>query len=319
LITIIVPNYNGEAHLKTLIPSLKKQTYKDYKLVLVDNGSDDGSAEYIKKRVPGSVILKMDKNYGFARAVNEGINFTLSTKDSEYILLLNNDIELKAGFLKKGLNAFKEEPDASIVAVKMMNYFKRDIIDDCGDFPKANGGSPVPRGHDEKDTGQYDTPEYVFGACAGAAFYKTEVFEKAGLFDEDFFAYYEDIDFSFRAQFAGIKCFYQPGAVCYHKRGGTGTKSDYGFQTEYCERNLVLMRFKNYPLSIYLLNQPLFFIARIRRYWFFFRHVSPMVFLKALKGYFRGISLLPFQISKRRKIQSSRKVTVEYIKSLFIK
>lgn len=317
LINIIIPNYNGLEHLKTCYSSIKKQSFKDYKIVLVDNNSSDGSVKYTKKAFRKSVILELDRNYGFAKAVNEGINFSLAASECRYILLLNNDIELEKNFLKTGINTFKKTPDVSMIAVKMLNYFDRTIIDDCGDFIKGRGGSPSARGHGEKDEGQFDKEEFIFGACAGAAFYKKEIFENAGIFDEDFFAYYEDIDFSFRAHLLGYRCFYQPKAVCYHKRGGTSSVATQGFQAEMCERNLVLMRIKNYPLATYILYQPLFFAARLKRYYLFIKNNSFKIFIKAVKGYLRGFVLLPFQISKRLKIQRERKVSVSYIKSFF--
>lgn len=175
------------------------------------------------------------------------------------------------------------------------------------------------RGHGEKDNGQYDKSEYIFGPCAGAAFYKPEIFKNIGFFDETFFAYYEDIDFSFRMQLAGYKCFYQPKAVCYHKRGGTSSIATHGFQTEMCERNLVLMRVKNYPLSLYILYQPLFFLARIKRYYSFIRYHSFTIFLRALRGYIRGQFLWFTKIGERFKIQSNKKVSAEYVKSLFLR
>ncbi|RPI17929.1 MAG: glycosyltransferase family 2 protein [Ignavibacteriae bacterium] len=319
MISIVIPNYNGLEHLKTCYPSLLNQSYKDWKLVLVDNGSTDDSISYTMQTIPDTHIIPLKYNFGFAKAVNEGIKDSIYILKPEYILLLNNDIELAPDFLEKGIKTFKLHEDVSSVAVKMLNYYDRNIIDDCGDFIKAHGGSPFARGHGEKDSGQYDKPEYIFGACAGAAFYRKEVFDKAGFFDEDFFAYYEDIDFSFRMQLFGLKCFYQPKAVCYHKRGGTSSVATHGFQTEMCERNLIIMRAKNYPLSLYILYQPLFFIARMNRYYSFIRFHSFTIFLRALRGYFRGIGLYIFQIRKRNSIQKRITVPAAYIKGLFTK
>jgi len=316
---IIIPNFNGCEHLKTCFDSMKKQTCSEYRVILVDNGSKDDSVKYTREAMPSALIIELNSNSGFARAVNEGIRKSMATPESEVILLLNNDMELAADFLEKGLNVFKEHTDVSSVAVKMMNYFKREIIDDCGDMIRAHGGSPIARGNRETDKGQFDKPEYIFGACAGAAFYTKELFTQIGLFDESFFAYYEDVDFSFRAQLAGYKCYYEPRAVCYHKRGGTSTIFPSGFQTELCERNLVLMRFRNYPLAIYILYQPLFFIARLRRYYNYYRQISGTLVLKATKGYIKGIFLIWTKIPDRLKIQKSKIVSNKYIKGLFVK
>jgi GT2 family glycosyltransferase len=319
MISIVIPNYNGAEHLKTLFPSLKNQTCKDYRVILVDNGSTDESVPFTSAEFPDCLIISVGYNSGFSSAVNKGIKYSLKNLNSKYILLLNNDIELKENFVEIALKTFESQRDASILAVKMLNYFSRDTIDDCGDFIKSGGGSPLARGHGEKDTLQYDNEEYIFGASAGAAFYKTEIFKNTGYFDEKFFAYYEDIDFSFRAQLLGYKCLYQPKAVCYHKRGGTSSVATHGFQTEMCERNLVLLRFKNYPFLTYFLYQPLFFIARIKRYYNFIRYHSLIIFLRAFKGYLRGILLATTKLPERIKIQKNKKVTAAYIKSLFIK
>jgi GT2 family glycosyltransferase len=319
LITIIIPNYNGESHLRTFIPSLLNQTYRDYQLILVDNGSEDNSKDYIKETVSNSIIIELDHNSGFARAVNEGIKFSLNNINAEYILLLNNDIELDKNFLQAGINAFKNVPDASFIATKMLNYFEREIIDDCGDSIRLVGGSPIARGHEEKDTGQYDKGEYIFGVCAGAGFYKKELFETVGLMDERFIAYYEDFDFSFRAELMGFKAYYEPRVICYHKRGGTSSLFTKGYQTEMCERNLILLRFKNYPLSIYILYQPLFLVSRLRRYLFFYIDYSYKIFFSAIKGYIRGTFMIFSYIPERFRIQRSRKISVKQIKDLLSK
>ena len=317
MISIVIPNYNGYEHLKTCYASLKKQTRQDHIVILCNNGSGDSSREYTKKEFPKAAVIEIGYNSGFAKAVNEGIKYSLKNTASEYILLLNNDIELEENFLDTAVKALTSDKNASMLAVKMLNYYERNKIDDCGDFIKSGGGSPLARGNGETDNGQYDKTEYIFGACAGAAFYRKELFEKTGLFDETFFAYYEDIDLSFRAQLYGNKCLYEPKAVCYHKRGGTSSVATHGFQTEMCERNLVLMRFKNYPLSVYIAYQPLFFAARIVRYYNFMRHHSFKIFLRAFKGYLRGYFLLITKLPERSRIQKNKKVTSSYIKSLF--
>ena len=286
-------------------------------MILSDNGSKDDSVKFTKEQFPGSVVIEIGYNSGFAKAVNDGIKHSIEHFNNNFIFLLNNDIELAPDFLEICLNTFKNEPKASILAVKMLNYFNRDVIDDCGDFIKSGGGSPLARGHGEIDKGQYSNTEFIFGACAGAAIYKKEIFENIGYFDETFFAYYEDIDLSFRAQLTGYKTLYQPKAVCYHKRGGTSSVATHGFQTEMCERNLVLMRIKNYPLSTYILYQPLFFIARMKRYYSFIRFHSFTIFWRGLRGYIRGSFLLITKLPERFKIQRNKKVTTSYITKLF--
>jgi GT2 family glycosyltransferase len=314
MISIVIPTYNGYEHLKTCFDSLQKQTYKDFLIVLVDNNSSDSSVEFTKINYPDISIIREIKNTGFAKAVNDGIKFSLENENVSFILLLNNDIECNANFLNEMLAGFISEEVGS-VACKMLNYYDREKIDAAGDFIKRIG-SPYARGHSEYDSGQFDTPEFVFGACGGAAMYKKEVFERQGFFDEDFFAYYEDVDFDLRLQLAGYKCYYNPRAICFHKRGGTSGYTS-GWQTKQCEKNLVLLRVKNYPLSLYFKLSPLFFIGRAKRYYGFLREGSYKLFFNALKGYSLGLLNIPKSLIKRRQIQKNKKVTAKYLESIF--
>ena len=314
MISIVIPNYNGVSHLKECFESLYRQSYKDFNIFLVDNNSSDNSADFTKKNFPEVKIISLDTNTGFAKAVNTGIKHSLENEKIEYIVLLNNDIECDIYFINELLRGFKTK-DTGSVACKMLKYSNRDIIDDAGNFIKKKG-SPYTRGHNEKDIGQYDTEEFIWGACAGAAIYKRKIFDEVGLFDEDFFAYFEDVDFNFRMQLAGYKCYYYPKAVCYHKRGET-FKDKTGLVTMLCEKNLVALRIKNYPLILLLNWIPYFLAVRIRRYYRFLRYYSFKVFWCAVKGYIRGLIEAPKSIMKRFEIQKNKKANNEYIKSLF--
>ena len=314
---IIIPTYNGLENLKLVINSLYRQSFREFRIIVVDNASSDGSVEFLEREFRDVIIIRNPENFGFAKAINTGLKYSLENGRPDCILLLNNDIELEKDFLSKGIATFGISAEIGSVAVKMMNYYNRDYLDDTGDFIKANGGSPLARGMEEKDEGQYDKAEYIFSACAGAAFYKTEVFSETGLFDEDFFAYLEDVDLGFRLQLAGYKCYYNPEIVCYHKRGDTSGKVN-GLVVGYSEKNLIALRLKNYPLSLYILYTPLFILARCSRYFRFLFFYPKGIFSSAVKGYFRGISEIPSSLKKRRIIMKSRKVTSSYIKSLFV-
>lgn len=314
MISIIIPNYNGISHLAACFESLRKQTLQNFKICLVDNNSSDDSVKFTKEYFPEIEILQLSSNTGFAKAVNEGIKQSLKDINIKYIVLLNNDIECDKNFLLELVNSFKSD-DIGSAAGKMLNYFERNIIDNAGDFIKRRG-TPYARGHGEKDQGQYDNAEYIWGACAGAAIYKREIFEKAGLFDEDFFAYFEDVDFNFRMQLLGYKCYYNPKAVCYHKRGAT-LKDKVGFETMLCEKNLIALRLKNYPLNLLLRWTPFFMAGRFRRYYNLTRTNSFKVFFSAFKGYLWGLSEIPKSLAKRGKIQKQIQVTSEYIENMF--
>lgn len=314
MVDVIIPTYNGLENVKSVLESLKNQC--KHRIIIVDNGSCDGTRDYIKSERKDILLIENSSNLGFSKAVNMGISLSLKSQQADTILLLNNDIELESGFIEKGLETFSVNKEIDFIAVKMMNYFNRDVIDDTGDFLRRNGGTPMARGHGEKDTGKYDKPEFIFGACAGAAFYKSELFREAGLFDEDFFAYLEDVDLSFRFQSMGYKCYYNPELVCYHKRRETTNKFS-GWETYYTERNLVTLRLKNYPLGLYIKYSPLFFLSRIKRYVRFLFQYPKGTFGYAVKGYFSGLLQVTKTISKRKIVQSKRTVSSYYLENIF--
>jgi GT2 family glycosyltransferase len=315
MISIVIPNLNGIEHLKVCYESLAKQSYLDFRILLIDNNSTDKSIEFTRKYFPDIEIIVNKYNYGFAKAVNIGITRALEFENTDFILLLNNDIECDENFLLEMLNGFVSEEVGS-VACKMMNFYNRDKIDSAGDFIKKRG-SPYARGHNQIDKGQFNKPEYIFGACAGAVLYKSDVFKKVGLFDEDFFAYFEDVDLDFRMHLMGYKCFYNPRAICYHKRGAT-TISREGYQAMLCEKNLIALRIKNYPLPVLFKYQPYFIAGRIRRYYRMLRDISFKTFFMAFKGYFLGLFESPKFFLKRKKIHNSKIISNKDFEKLFI-
>jgi Predicted glycosyltransferases len=178
MVTIVIPNYNGIDHLDECLNSLRNQTLKLFQILVVDNGSTDSSVAFIENNYPEVKLIKLNTNVGFSKAVNKGIKYAIEEFKSQYIILLNNDIKCSNSFVEEMIKGFVSEEVGS-VASKMLNYFQNSIIDNAGDFIKKMG-SPFARGHGEKDNGQYNTPEFVFGACAGAAIYKAEVFNDVG-------------------------------------------------------------------------------------------------------------------------------------------
>ncbi len=312
-IAIIIPNYNGASHLKECLQSLDEQTVDNFFVIAVDNNSSDNSKDTVKN-FSNVIWHKLDKNYGFAKAVNHGIRKALEYWEVRYIILLNNDIVCKSDFIEQISKSFIQ-PVVYSSACKMINYFDRNIIDDCGDFINKNG-LPYARGHGEEDKGQYDNKEFIFGACAGAAMYRREVFEKAGYFDEAFIAYYEDIDFSLRLQLMDMKCYYNPDAICFHKRGGTYGKLNF-YDLKMCRRNLTALRIKNYPLFLYFRFIPEFISGGLRRYLFHFRKSQFKEMMILFYGSMLGLTRIPDAIIKRYKIQKSKAVSNSYIENLF--
>lgn len=304
-VTVIIPNWNGKTHLESCLKSLSNQTYNRYSLIIVDNNSNDSSVGFVRNNYPLVEVIELPKNFGFAKAVNIGI----SHAKTEFIALLNNDIELDPKWMAELVSHLKENPKAGSCACKMMNFFRRNIIDAVGDS-LTRSGIPYSRGRDEIDMGQYEKLEYVFGACAGASLYRTELYRKIGLFDEDFISFYEDVDLAFRAQISGYKCLYVPTAVCFHKRGATAKKlaRDYIYYMQ--ERNLISVIIKNYPIGLFLIKFPLLIIAYLKR---FMGHIIRKRIQATVAGLIAGILMIPKTIPKRRMIQKQRIVSVQEI------
>lgn len=297
--TVVIPNWNGKKFLNICLPSLKEQTLKNFEIVIVDNGSDDESVSFIKSNFPECKIICFKENKGFSAAVNAGI----MVARGEYIALLNNDIEAEENWLYELCNTLDKNEQIGFCASKMLRYYDRNFIDGVGDG-YVRGGMAYKLGWAEKDQGQYNQAAYVFGACAGAACYRKKVFDDIGLFDEDFFAYLEDVDISFRAQLAGYRCLYVPTAIVYHM-GSATTGSRFNNTTVYLSaKNYVNVLVKNLPAGLW----------RKDLYWIF-RTLS-VTFLKyIIRG--RGFSLAKAYLSglnaafKQRAIMKAKRKTIQ--------
>lgn len=254
LVSVIVVNYNGLRFLQKCLDSLLAQSYKNMEVVLVDNCSADGSTSFVKANYPSVRLIENDANLGFALANNIGIQ----SSHGELIATLNNDTEVTPRWLGSLVQAATNDDGVGMCASKMLFMKSPGIIDSTG-ICISRSGACWDRGMFESDSGQYASGE-VFGPCAGAALYKKKMLDEIGLFDEDFFAYMEDVDLAFRGRLAGWKCLYVPEAVVYHFHGGT---AGYGseFTIYYGNRNIVWNVVKNYPMPMLLTSLP-FIVCR---------------------------------------------------------
>lgn len=299
-ISIVIPNYNGEKYFKKCIESINLQNFKDYELIVIDNASTDSDYSWIKE--DQSIIFKrLEKNYGFSKAVNKGIKLS----KSEYVLLLNNDTVLKQDFLAKLLETIEKDKNIFAVSSKMIQYNNQDRIDDAGDEYNILGWTR--KIGDGKSIKEFTAKRKVFSACAGAALYRKSVFEKIGYFDEDFFAYMEDIDISYRARIYGYKNVYCPYAQVYHI-GSATTGSKYNeFKVKLAARNNIYVPYKNMPLLQLIINIPFLFLGFFIKYIFFKRKG----FEKAYKeGLIEGIKSL----GKIKKVKFKLKHIFNYVK-----
>jgi len=251
LATLVVLNYDGRALLDACLPSVLAQRFADFEVVVVDNGSRDGSIEHIRARWPQVRVVALAENVG----VTAALNAMVATARGEFVALLNNDVELEPEWLALVVEALRANPQAAAAAGKLLNFHRRSQIDGAGDI-LYRGGAATRRGHGEFDRGQYDTPEAMFGVCAGAAMYRRSAFERVGPFDERFFAFYEDVDWNFRAQLAGLTSRYVPSAVAFHMGGATLGQGMTDFARYQVTRNLIWMVAKDFPMRTLFRHAP---------------------------------------------------------------
>ncbi len=298
-VSIVIPNWNGLKFVGMCLDSLKRSTFEGHEVIVVDNGSTDGSRERIERDYPWVRLLKLPENLGFATACNRGIRASLG----KYICLLNNDIEVEPDWIAKLYEGMERHPECGMGTTKMMFLDQRDTFYNTGDLFHAwsSGGG---RGQGEKDVGQYDREEYVFGACAGAGIYRRELFETIGVFDEDFFIFAEDVDLNMRSQLRGFKAVYLPEAKVYHI--GTATVGLYSDRYIYlCKRNDVFVLIKNMSLAMYCKHFFTILRHQMQDIRYFTYRGQGWVLLKSKLA---ALGQLPRMLRRRHRIQKDRTV-----------
>ena len=249
-VSVIIPNFNGMAYLDGVLAGLECQTVSNFDVILVDNGSNDGSCAFVAARYPWVHLIELPENFGFCKAVNEGIR----ASRSPYVLLLNNDIEVTENFIEEMLSAIKRHPKAFSCAARMIQFHDRDRLDDAGNYYCALGWAYA-RGKG-KNIHTYEKEEKIFASCAGAAIYRKKIFDELGYFDEEHFAYLEDMDVGYRARIYGYENWYAPDAMVYHVGSGTSGSRYNQFKIRYSSRNNIYLIYKNMPVLQIIINLP---------------------------------------------------------------
>ncbi|MGW8158240.1 MAG: glycosyltransferase family 2 protein [Desulfoprunum sp.] len=262
-IEILIPNWNGRQLLQDCLDSLHRQTVDDFAVTVIDNGSTDGSVAFLAANYPQVRCIALPENRGFSAAVNAGIEQAAAP----WILLLNNDMEVEADCLAALQQAIERDSGYDFFALKMMNFHQRSYVDGAGDGI-LRGGAGYRLGTMEVDGPPYDRDRDVFGACAGAALYRRDLFDRVGLFDGDFFAYLEDVDLNLRARRLGCRCRFLAGARVYHIGSATSGSKFNPLTIRLSTRNSVNVLVKNYPPSLLLRYLPVIAIYQLA--WFSF-------------------------------------------------
>ena len=284
-ITVVIPNYNGIRFLKDCLDSVFAQVSDtpEYEVLVVDNGSTDGSLEMLRESYPQIRVEALSENTGFCHAVNLGLHLSVTP----YVILLNNDTKVKPEFIKNLCYAIESKPDAFSVSAKMLMWDDPELLDDAGDrycvfgWAYARGkGKPAQR---------YSVPCEIFAACAGAAVYRKSVLEEIGYFDEEHFAYMEDLDIGYRARIYGYRSYYEPSAEVIHY-GSASSGSRYNeWKTSLASANNIYVAGKNMPLLQWIWNLPFLLLGFLVKFFFFCGKGMGKAYIKGLGRGFKRL------------------------------
>ena len=302
--SIIVLNWNGKHFLETCLTSLRRQTFRDFETILVDNGSTDGSTEYVRAQFPEVRLIALGENRGFTGGNIAGWEIVRKGPPEGLIVLLNNDTESHPQWLEAVHKASRTHPKAGTFASKMMMFDDRSRIENCG-FAMSTIGFATNLGRGELDSDCWSKHRQVFGACAGAAAYRRAMLEDIGFLDNDFFMTSEDVDLSFRAQLRGYECWMIPEAIVYHRYQGAMAKFPVR-QAFFAQRNSEFVYLKNMPTALMLSRLPMRVIYELGATAYSFKVGSGSVFLRAKIDALRQF---PAVLRKRKQIQRRRTVT----------
>ncbi|WP_420645724.1 glycosyltransferase family 2 protein [Candidatus Leptofilum sp.] len=306
-VSIIVVNWNGRHHLQLCLSTLLAQTYPNFEIILVDNGSSDGSQTFVREHFPSVQLIELPENVGFAQGNNVGIR----ASNAAYIATVNNDTKVDPNWLTALVETAESNRNVGMCAAKLLFWDQPDVINSAG-ICLDRAGIAWDRLGGHPNSREPHAPIPVFGASGGAALYRRTMLDQIGLFDEDFFAYLEDVDLAWRARLAGWDCLYVDTAVIYHHHSATAIEGS-PFKNKLLGRNKVWTIVKNYPWPLLLLYLPailLYDLGSVAVALLARRDSSPLV------GRLQAIPQLPTMWQKRRKIQQNRALPLKEMRAL---
>ena len=307
-VLVVIVNYNAGGMLARAVDAMKRQTFSDYRLVVVDNASSDDSITRMNGANPGVEVLLAGSNLGFAAANNLAVR---SFPGSRWIALLNPDAFPEPDWLQNLVDAARNHSDVAAFASRTVDASDGELLDGAGDAYHISGRY-WRRGYRCSASKYYREPEEIFSACAAAALYARTAWQQVGGLDEDFFCYGEDVDLGFRLQLAGYKCMYIPAAIARHYGSAvTGNRSD--FSTYYGQRNLLWVYVKNMPPILFWLLLPYHFLLNVAALIGCLSRGQGRIALKAKTDALRGLAQA---WGKRRVIHSKGRASAARIWSL---
>lgn len=307
VVNVIIPTWDRDDLLHRCLNHLGLQTLTTFQIVVVDNGNGNGKAPASPVRtLPNVKWVPLAKNRGTSVAFNRGL---AECPQAEYILLLNNDVELERDCLAHLVRALEDNPEYSAAVPKLLQWANPKLLDGVGDDILLGGGA-YRVGYGELDVGQYDKPEPVFSACAAAALYRRSFLEALGGFDEDFFAYRDDVDLFLRAQLRGYRCLYVPQARARHHGSATLGSPFHPLVIRLSTRNHILCLVKNYPTPVLLRLALRLIVFQIL--WAGLA-VRKHGFLAWCQGVLGALRHLPAMLGKRREVMGSNILASEVL------
>jgi GT2 family glycosyltransferase len=299
-VTLAILNYNGRELLPIVLSSIERQTATGFAVHVLDDASTDDSLDYLAAHWPAVAVFPSSVNSNVTASMARAIELA----STRYVALLNNDLELDPRWLAEMRAALEAHPEAASADGKMLRFHQRDTLDGAGDVMGRNG-YPRRRGQGEPDSGQFEAAGEVFSATGGAALYRREAFATVGNFDTDFVAYYEDVDWGFRARLLGMTTRYVPGAVSYHVGSATtGAHADRFLSL--IVRNQMLVVIKDFPAASLLRQAPRLIFFELKWLGFHALHGYAPAHLRGLAGALRALRPT---LRKRRAIQRARTVS----------
>lgn len=301
LISIIIVNWNGKKWLKDCLSSLENQTYKEFETIFVDNASKDDSVSFVQKEFPKVKIIQNKTNRGFAGGNNDG----LALARGKYVLLLNNDTSCPKNYLDNFIKVFKEIPNAGCVQSKILLMDQKDKLDLVGSY-WTDTTFLYYFGFGKKDDGKYEKEIPVFSCKGASMMIRREVIDKVGLFDDDFWNYYEETDFCHRVWLAGYECWYYPKAYVYHAMGGTSINIKNSLLQYHNFKNKLLSFLKNFEVKSLITIIPIYIAMNILISIIWLLQGKIKHSLAIYNSLWWNLVNLKLTFSKRRKVQAFR-------------
>ena len=327
-VSVVIPNFNGKHFINNCLISLNNQ--KDYinEVIIIDNGSTDGSQEFIKNKIIANLnsmdnlspktdfnfkinLIENKENFGFSTAVNQGIR----DSNCELVFLINNDVELDKNCILNLIECVNSEDDIFSASSKMIQSDNRDLIDDAGDEYTLFGWTK--KIGNNKDVANYTYSREIFSSCAGAALYKKAIFDEIGYFDENFFAYMEDVDIGYRALIEGYKNVYCPKAQVFHIGSGTSGSKYNEFKIKLAARNNIFIPYKNMLIPQLIVNFLFLTIGFFIKFLFFLRKGYGKVYLTGLFEGLKNLNKVKRTKYKNKNIKNYFKIELKLILNLF--